>query len=42
MMGEEFDGLNKGGGASWSEFEFGRRLGLQASGVIAGVWASRR
>ncbi len=35
-MGEEFEGVNKGSGASWREFEFGRRLALQASSVIAG------
>jgi branched-chain amino acid transport system substrate-binding protein len=40
-MGQEIESGGMGSGASWREFEFGRRLGLQAAGVVAaGVGAT--
>ncbi|HTT59636.1 MAG TPA: hypothetical protein VMF33_06265, partial [Acidimicrobiales bacterium] len=34
-MVEESEGRSAGGSSSWREFEFGRRLGIQAAGVLA-------
>jgi branched-chain amino acid transport system substrate-binding protein len=40
-MGQEIESGGSSRGASWREFEFGRRLGLQAAGVVAaGVGAT--
>ena len=40
-MGQEIESGSSSGAGSWREFEFGRRLGLQAAGVVAaGVGAT--